>query len=418
MKNSGLFFEHGKKVFLFVFSGFDVIVVCFLCVWRSCKSVKNACLFPILGGLVGWLIIVLGLEGSGVFVFLVFVFRLFRFFCFVFVLLLDCFWCCSCFRFSSLVFSFFVFVFFGGLKGQVRWPKGPPHLALNPPYYCLVFFLFLLFSFFLFFVFVFFGGLKGQVRWPKGPPHLALNPPYFVVFCFVCVCVFFAFLSLLFIESPCFPTEKGHFCLFFCVSLCFSLAFCWPPPFSFSLSLSLSCFFLSSFLPVSHVSFWFLLFVLVLFAFCFKMFFCFCFSACCLVLSRITILDLFLFCSLFSSRCFCLFLLLWCLLFLEFGLLVKNISQTFGNCKKTKRKMQNANDILKRAVSTGVFTNGVFLVLVFLEILHVLRKALQNRGFSNKTNNKKNKAYCVKNWSKVILKIWSAYVAQQNWTSF
>ena len=56
-------------------------------------------------------------------------------------------------------FCFFVFCFFGGFKGQVRWPKGPPHLALNPPY---MFFIFVLgvFGFFLFvfccFVFVFF----------------------------------------------------------------------------------------------------------------------------------------------------------------------------------------------------------------------------------------------------------------------
>ena len=52
----------------------------------------------------------------------------------------------------------------------MRWPEGPPHLALNPPYLLLVFCCFL----FLFFVlFVFFGGFKGQVRWSKGPPHLA-----------------------------------------------------------------------------------------------------------------------------------------------------------------------------------------------------------------------------------------------------
>ena len=67
----------------------------------------------------------------------------------------------------------------------MRWPKGPPHLALNPPYVLVFFFLFLLFASL--------GGFKGQVRWPKGPPHLALNPPYFLfVFVFVC----FAFLSL------------------------------------------------------------------------------------------------------------------------------------------------------------------------------------------------------------------------------
>ena len=45
-------------------------------------------------------------------------------------------------------FSFLVFVF-GGFKGQVRWPEGPPHLALNLPYlfccfccFCLLCFVF------------------------------------------------------------------------------------------------------------------------------------------------------------------------------------------------------------------------------------------------------------------------------------
>ena len=53
--------------------------------------------------------------------------------------------------------------------------------------YVLVFF-----GLLLFFVF---GGFKGQVRWPKGPPHLALSPPY--LFCFV-VGLFFGFLCWLF----------------------------------------------------------------------------------------------------------------------------------------------------------------------------------------------------------------------------
>ena len=56
------------------------------------------------------------------------------FFFFVF-LLYFCFFCFCCF----LGFVFFV-LFFGGFKGQVRWPEGPPHLALNPS--CLFFFLF------------------------------------------------------------------------------------------------------------------------------------------------------------------------------------------------------------------------------------------------------------------------------------
>ena len=77
---------------------------------------------------------------------------------------------CVFLDFVFLLFSFF----FGGFKGQVRWPKGPPHVALNPPFFC---FGFCCCCFFLggggLFVFVLFGGFKGQVRWPF---HLALNP--------------------------------------------------------------------------------------------------------------------------------------------------------------------------------------------------------------------------------------------------
>ena len=42
--------------------------------------------------------------------------------------------------------------------------------------------------------FVFWGGFKGQVRWPKGPPHLALSPPYLVYFVLVCFFVFFCWV--------------------------------------------------------------------------------------------------------------------------------------------------------------------------------------------------------------------------------
>ena len=76
------------------------------------------------------------------------------------------------------------------------------------------------------------------MRWPKGPPHLALNPPY----------LFFlgggggCFLSLLFnTKKPCFSSRKGHFLFIFSVSLSFCLSLFWPPPFSISLSLSLFC---------------------------------------------------------------------------------------------------------------------------------------------------------------------------------
>ena len=80
------------------------------------------------------------------------------------------FWCFFFFCFSVFLVVCFCF-FFEGLRVRLRWPKGPPHLALNPPY---------LWGgvFFVFFFGVFWGGFKGQVRWPEGPPHLALNPPY------------------------------------------------------------------------------------------------------------------------------------------------------------------------------------------------------------------------------------------------
>ena len=109
-----------------------------------------------------------------------FCFLMFRFCCFV-VLLLFCCWIvfgvvlvlCLFFLFNRffvfVVFCFYSFLFvFGGFKGQVRWPKGPHHLALNPPYlFC--FLLFVLFGGVLFFfegLRVRRGGPKGRLTWP------------------------------------------------------------------------------------------------------------------------------------------------------------------------------------------------------------------------------------------------------------
>ena len=70
-----------------------------------------------------------------------------------------------------VIFCLFFFggFFFGGFKGQVRWPKGPPHLALNPPYFffcfCFLFFV-LFFLFFLEGLRVRLGGPKGHLTWP------------------------------------------------------------------------------------------------------------------------------------------------------------------------------------------------------------------------------------------------------------
>ena len=128
-------------------------------------------------------------------VFLCFLLFLSWFFFFLFFLLFFCF-VFFCF--------FFCFVFFGGFKGQVRWPKGPPHLALNPPY-------FFVFVFLLFFLFL----LEGlRVRW-GGPKGTSLGPkPSLFSFCFFWfLFFFFALLSLFLIDKkPVFPLEKGIFC--------------------------------------------------------------------------------------------------------------------------------------------------------------------------------------------------------------
>ena len=128
--------------------------------------------------------------------------------------------------------------------------------SLGPKPSLFIYFCVLLFVFFVF-VLVFFGGFKGQVRWPEGPPHLALNPPYlfllvclfFLLVSFAFFLVVFSFLSLLLSEKPVFPLKKGIFCLFLSVSLCFSSAFFGLPLVQvLFLCLSLVLFFLSSFL--------------------------------------------------------------------------------------------------------------------------------------------------------------------------
>ena len=123
--------------------------------------------------------------------------------------------------------------------------------------------LFFVFIFFCFFCF--FGGFKGQVRWPKGPPHLALNPPYFLfvflVFIFLLCFPFFVFFNR---QKDSFPPKKGHFLFIFqCLPLFLFSLFVASPLSSLSLSLSLSCSFLYSFLPVFHF-----LVLLLAFSFC------------------------------------------------------------------------------------------------------------------------------------------------------
>ena len=102
------------------------------------------------------------------------------------------------------------------------------------------------------------------MRWPKGPPHLAPNPPYLVLLVCVLSCCFLSFLCFL-IQKTVFPLEKGLFCLFLGVSICFSLAFFGLPLFQFLfLCLSLDFVLFSSFLSFSFAFFWFLTFVSLL----------------------------------------------------------------------------------------------------------------------------------------------------------
>ena len=177
MKNSGLFLNMAKRCFLVVFSGLMLLWFVF-CVSGKVARVLKMLVFPRLLGFCG--VAYSCLFGFG------------RFRCFSG----SCvFFFCSCFG-GFCVFFLFVFslgglfLFFrrflrvrwGGPKGHLTWPQS---LLI----FCFAFFGCLFW--FLCFLFLFlFGGFKGQVRWLKGPPHLALNPPFLVLFCwFSCLCV-------------------------------------------------------------------------------------------------------------------------------------------------------------------------------------------------------------------------------------
>ena len=102
------------------------------------------------------------------------------------------------------------------------------------------------------------------MRWPKGPPHLALNPPYLFFFVFWVLVFFFALLSLFFNRQKnlFFPLEKGIFCLFSMFLFLSPLTFFGLPLFLFPfLCLSVALFFLPSFLSFFFAFFLFLVFV-------------------------------------------------------------------------------------------------------------------------------------------------------------
>ena len=149
---------------------------------------------------------------------------------------------------------------------------------------------------------------------------------------------FLCFLSQRLIEKPCFPPKTAIFVHFLCFHLFLFSPF-WPPPVSLSLSLSLSCPFLSSLLPVSHVDFWFLLFVIGLLVFCFKMFFCLLFFCllCCFILNHNHRL-VFTLHRILCCCCFFVFVAFIFCYFLSFGYPSKNISQKHGNRKTAKMK--------------------------------------------------------------------------------
>ena len=113
------------------------------------------------------------------------------------------------------------------------------------------------FSLFLF-VIVSFGGSKGQVRWPEGPPHLALNLLISLVV-FFCSGVSFVLVSFRRHKNLWLYPRKGHFIYFFSVSHCFCLSFFAAPFRSLSLSISILLFCLFSFIFSFFLSLFFLL---------------------------------------------------------------------------------------------------------------------------------------------------------------
>ena len=91
------------------------------------------------------------------------------------------------------------------LKWKIRTPTQKKKILTDnwKAHFLRMFYIFLFFFCFLGFLWFFVEGFKGQVRWPVGPPHLALNPPYLFLFCFFVFFVFFVCFSF-FVVCP-FP---------------------------------------------------------------------------------------------------------------------------------------------------------------------------------------------------------------------
>ena len=124
---------------------------------------------------------------------------------------------------------FLCFFVFWGFKGQVRWPEGPPRLALNPPYFSWFFLFFVCFVFLCFFSFLCFS-LKKPVLPPKKEFFVYLwvspfvSPEPFLGLPVVQFLSFSLSLSLLlfcFFPSCLFFSLVPYFCLFLCYSVFF-----------------------------------------------------------------------------------------------------------------------------------------------------------------------------------------------------
>ena len=201
------------------------------------------------------------------------------------------------------------------------------------------------------------------MRWPEGPPHLALNPPYlFIFFFFFCVLLFLSFLCFLIHKSLFFfSPRKGHVLFIFeCLPL-FLLSLFWPPPYSISLSLSLSLLFLSFFLSscVSFFAFFWFLFLSLSFLF---FLLCFCFMKG--TTSKYSI-------AIFSSSMFSLFLVS-CLAFLSnpffLSLRFPDLSYVFCSTSinvfsfKTNNLKKKDRNVWSKG---GLQQNGLFMNLCF-----------------------------------------------------
>ena len=209
---------------------------------------------------------------------------------------------------------------------------------------------------------------------------------------FVFLCLFFVFLLCFpFFASnrkTVFPLKKGIFTNFLCLSL-FLFSLCLASPFFtfLFLCLSLGLFFLPSCFSCK--------FLVLAFCFCLVcfllqdvlLFLFFCLLSCFVLNHNSIVFPLQFF--LVVVLCFCFF---GALLFLNFGYLSKNISQTIGNSENPQMKLQkNKTNILTRTFRTGVFTNSVFsfIFCVSLKFCNFAESTIQI-GVSAKNKNKKN----------------------------